>query len=233
MRKILFLLCCILVLGYIIICTPLYAQQPQPTKNLPVIEFKGTGNVDYYVIFLTGNGGWRPLAKAVTQYLNSKNISVLVINSMKYLHSEKKPAQIAADLEAVMNQYNTIWGKGKVILLGYSMGAEVLPFAVNNMDDKYKNELKDLVLIAPWQNATFKDKMIYHFFDTDNGADIYTELIKLKSFNTYIICDDSKYSICLKDINGLDDHDFLKGGHHFGGDYDALSELIGKRLHLE
>jgi len=233
MRNILFLFCYILLLYKLDSCAPLQAEQLQPTKKLSVIECKSSGNAGYYVILFTGNGGWRPLVKSIAQYLNSKNISVLAINTEKYLHNEKRPGQIACDLEDLMVQYKNKWGMGKVVFMGYSMGAEVLPFAVNNMADKYKNDIMDLVLIAPWQKAEFKDKLAYHFFDTDNGADIYTELKKLQSNKPYIICDDSKFSICLKDIDGLDGHDFLAGGHHFGGDYAAISKLIGIRLRLE
>jgi type IV secretory pathway VirJ component len=233
MRKKLLLFCKILIICNISSFSSLFCQQLQPTKNLPIIESKSTGNNNFYVILFTGNGGWLNLAKSITSYLNSKNVSVLAINTEKYLHKEKKPAQIACDLEALIDRYNIIWGQNKIILMGYSMGAEIIPFTVNCLDNKYFDEISDLILIAPWQKAAFKDKLAYHLFDSDNGDDIYTELIKIKSKKCYIVCDDNKYSICYKPIDGVDDHDFLGGGHHFGGDYGALSKLIGKRLKLE
>jgi type IV secretory pathway VirJ component len=124
-------------------------------------------------------------------------------------------------------------GQEKVVLIGYSMGAEVFPFAVNCLYDKYMDELIDLILIGPWQKATFKVKLADYFFEINKGADIYTELKKMKTKNVYIICDDNEISICHKDLEGVIDYDLLGGGHHFGGDYVALSKLIGKRLHLE
>ena len=76
------------------------------------------------------------LVQSVTRYLNSKNVSVLAINTQKYLWSEKEPVQIACDIESLIDS-NDKWGQKKVVLMGYSMGAEVLPFAVNCMEDKY------------------------------------------------------------------------------------------------
>jgi type IV secretory pathway VirJ component len=214
-------------------CTSLFAQKVQPTKNIPIIESKSNGNSDYYVIFLTGNGGWRKLAQSVTHYLNSKNISVLAINTKKYLWSEKEPAQIACDLEILIDQYNSKWGQKKVVFIGYSMGAEVLPFAIDYMEDKYIHILSDLILISPWQKATFKVKLRDYFFEVNKGTDIYAELLKMKTKKVYVICDDNEFSICHKDLEKVIDHDFLGGGHHFGSDYPALSKLIGKRLNLE
>lgn len=213
--------------------SPLHAQKTEPTHRLPVIEARSDGNNDFYIVFLTGNGGWRNLAKAVTSYLNSKNVSVLAINTKKYLLSEKSPAQIACDLQNVVDRYDIKWGQKKVVFLGYSMGAEILPFAVNRMGEKYINELNDLILIGPWQKATFKVKLADYFYEVNKGADIYDELLKMKLKKAYVICDDNEFSICHKDLDRVIDHDLLAGGHHFGGDYKALCRLIGTRLNLE
>ena len=211
----------------------LVSQQLVPTAKIPVIESKSAGNSDFYIIFMTGNGGWRNLAQYVASYLNSKNVSVLAINTKKYLFSEKKPAQIACDLETLIDRYDIKWGKDRVVFIGYSMGAEVLPFAVNRMEDKYINKLEDLILIGPWQKATFKVKLADYFYEVEKGEDIYEELQKMKLKKSYVICDDNEYSICLKDLQGVIDHEQIGGGHHFGGDYSALAKLIGKRLDLE
>lgn len=211
----------------------LYGQKLQPSKKLPLLEFKTAGNNDYYVIFLTGNGGYRNLAHFVTNYLNSKQVSVLAINTKKYLWKEKKPAQITCDLESLIDRYNDKWELKKVVLIGYSMGAEVIPFVVNCMEDKYKDELSNIILIGPWQKATFKINLLDYFFEVNKGADIYSELLKMKTKPACVICDDNKISICNKDLEGVIDHYLLAGGHHFGGDYAALSKLIGKRLKLE
>jgi type IV secretory pathway VirJ component len=211
----------------------LSGQNIQPTRKLPLIESKTSENNGYYVILLTGNGGWRELVQSITRYLNSKNVSVLAINTKQYLLSEKKPVQIACDLEALMDRYNIKWGHDTVVFIGYSMGAEILPFAVNCMGETYREKLQDLILIGPWQKATFKVKLADYFYEVNKGADIYAELKKMKKINTYIICDDNDISICHKNLDGVVDHDMLAGGHHFGGDYITLAKMIGSRLHLE
>ena len=233
MKNISFLLCNILFICSICMHSSLFGQNLQPTKKLPLIECQSKGSGDFYVIFLTGNGGWKELAQSVTQYLNSKNVSVVAINTKKYLWSEKKPEQIACDLETLIDRFSNKWSQTKVVLLGYSMGAEVIPFAVNSMEEKYRNKLSNIILIGPWQKATFKVNLLDYVMEVNKGEDIYSELLKMKSQMAYVICDDNDISICKKGLEGVIDHDLLPGGHHFGGDYASLSGLIGRRLNLK
>jgi type IV secretory pathway VirJ component len=212
---------------------PVHGQEFLATANMPLIENSSDGKSGYYVILLSGNGGWRDLDKSLTAYLNSKNVSVVGLNTKQYLLSEKKPEQIAFDLETLMDRYDLKWKQDKVVLIGYSMGAEILPFAVNRMNDRYTKKIQNIILIGPWQKATFKVKLADYFYETNEGDEIYPELLKVKHINTYVVCDDNEYALCLKPLDGIVDHDELPGGHHFGGDYDGLSKLVGKRLKLE
>ena len=220
---------------FIILCSnaTLFAQKVQRTKHLPTLESVSTGQSDFYVVFLTGDFGFRNFEKAIVHYLNRKNVSVVVVNMKNYFWSEKSPAQLGHDLEFIINQYNRKWSKDKVIFMGYSMGAEVLPFAVNRLDDNHKRQLIDVVLIGPSQKAIFRLKPTDYLFEGKKGTDIFAELLKMKAQKSYIICDDSQSSLCRKNLEGVSDHDFLGGGHHFGRDYLLLSKLIGNRLNLE
>jgi type IV secretory pathway VirJ component len=203
------------------------------TLHIPIIEAPSAGDSNYYVILFTGNGGWRKLVQSVTAYLNTKGISVLAINTKKYFLSKKSPAKIADDLEQVIDYENRKWGKSRIVLMGYSMGAEVLPFAVNNLKPDYLSDINDIIMIAPGQKATFKIKLADYFFEINKGKDIYTELKRMRSKNAYCICDDRDVSLCRSDLEGIIDFNVLTGGHHFNHDYVTLSKLIGKRLKLE
>ena len=112
------------------------------------------------------------------------------------------------------------------------MGAEVLPFVLNQTNVFYINKIKDLILIAPAQKAIFKIKMKNYLVDSNEGQEVLPELKKLKITRKYCICDDNKYSLCKKELNGTIEYDVLKGGHHFDGDYSALNVLLNKRLSL-
>ena len=203
------------------------------TINLPLLEFPVSGKSDFAVILFTGDGGWKPLVNSVTTYLNSKNIPVIALNIREYLHAEKKPEQIAKDLEMMIDTINKKWNISNIVLLGYSMGAEVLPFAAGAMKESYINKIKDLIMIAPGQNACFKIKLIFYIVDTDEGTDIVAELKKHKVKKMYCICDDRRISLYKNNLEGIIDYTLIPGGHHFHKDYLRLGKTIGKRLQLE
>ena len=203
------------------------------TKNLPTIESVTNHKSDFYIIFLTGDLGYRHFEKIIIHDLNVMKVPVVVLNAKKYFRSAKSPDQLSHDLEFIINQYNRKWSQDKVVFIGYSMGADVLPFAVNRLEDKYRQQLNDIILIGPSQKAIFRLRPTDYLFEEKKGTDIYSELLKMKAQRSYIICDDKEFSICRKNLEGVSDHDFLGGGHHFGRHHTLLSKLIERRLNLE
>lgn len=202
-------------------------------SGLPVLEFPASAKHNYMVIFFSGDGGWKELDQSVTAYLNGKNIPVLGINTKKYLWEEKKPQIIARDIESLEQTYCAKWKVSNVVLIGYSMGAEILPHSVNEMKDAWTGKVKDMILIAPDENACFEVKLIFYAYDTNEGEPIIDQLRKLKIKKAYCICDEHPISLCNTGLDGVIDHTLLTGGHHFDGDYGVLCKIIGKRLNLE
>lgn len=215
-----------------VIISILISLQGFTQTTLPLVESPVTAKHNTMVIFFSGDGGWRELDQAVTAYLNSKNIPVVGVNTKKYLWEEKKPAEIADDIQTLIKKYGTLWKASNVVLLGYSMGAEILPHSVNELEPAYAEKIKDMILIAPAQNACYEIKLIFYAYDTNEGEPIIDQLKKLKIKNAYCICDDHKISLCKSGLDGVIDHTELTGGHHFDGDYDVLCGVIGKRLNL-
>ena len=211
----------------------LFAQKVHTIRKLPTIECVSQGSNDFYVVFLTGDFGFNKFDKAIVHYLNVKKVSVVVLNTERYFWSKKNPSQLGHDLDAIVNRYSSKWGRNKVVFMGYSMGAEVLPFAINQLSEKSKTQVLDNILIAPSQKAIFRLKPTDYLFEEKKGTDIYSELLKMKPQRSYILCDDHVLSLCRKNLEGISDHDFLGGGHHFIHHFKLLTGLIGKRLNLE
>jgi type IV secretory pathway VirJ component len=95
----------------------------------------------------------------------------------------------------LIDQQNKKWGKKRVVLMGYSIGAEVLPFAVNRLKTDYLSEINDIVMIAPGQRATFRIKLADYFFEINKGEDICAEIKRMNGKNAYCKCDDRAISL--------------------------------------
>lgn len=202
-------------------------------QNLPILELPAESSSSYFVLLFSGDGGWKPIDQSIAQNLNNKKVPVVALNIMKYLWNEKTPLQIAKDLEKLIDTYLRKWNKKSVVIVGYSMGAEVLPFALNQTNIYYLDKIQNLILIAPSQKTIFKIKLMNYISDGNEGQEVFPEIKKLKIGKMYCICDDKKYSLCQLNLNGIMENSILRGGHHFDGDYSALNKLINQNLNLD
>ncbi len=82
---------------------------------------------------ISGDGGWAGLDRSIAKSFAARGIPVVGIDSLRYFWSEKTPDGTARDLAAIIQQYQQRWHRNAVYLLGYSFGADVLPFIVNRL----------------------------------------------------------------------------------------------------
>jgi type IV secretory pathway VirJ component len=101
------------------------------------------------VIFYSGEWGWRPLQQDVASYLASTGRFVLGIDSTEYFASLVPATVLAADFEKFRGFVNERAGRPRnadVILIGFAMGAELIPYLLN---ETRAPGVKGAVLIAP------------------------------------------------------------------------------------
>ncbi|MBQ4826847.1 hypothetical protein J4729_20210 [Leisingera sp. HS039] len=109
-----------------------------------------------YAIFLSGDGGWANFDEQVSDRLAAQGIPVAGISSLRYMWQEKRPEQIAADLVRIDAHYRTVFGRDKVLLLGFSLGANTLPFAAAELPERFRARLAGVGLIAPETHTGFE-----------------------------------------------------------------------------
>jgi type IV secretory pathway VirJ component len=205
---------------------------PKELGNLPVIEVPAKGQGDTLALFVSGDGGWAQLDRSVSDVLAAKGVPVVGLNSLKYFWSAHTPESTAADVARILRYYLAAWKKEKVILVGYSFGADVLPPVANRLPADLLERVKLLALIGPSHTATFE----FHVGDWlgiggDKGLPIAAEVKKLqgKRFVCLYGEDEGKESLCpaidpQPGVKGV----VLPGSHHFGGRYDLLADPILK-----
>jgi len=59
--------------------------------------------------------------------LAANGIPVIGLDSLRYFWSARSPQGLGADLDRMIRYYLTQLGKQRVVLIGYSQGADVLP----------------------------------------------------------------------------------------------------------
>ena len=101
------------------------------------------------VIFYSGEWGWRPLQQDVASYIASTGRFVLGIDSADYFANLVPAAVLGADLEKFRAFVNERAGRPRnadVILIGFALGAEMIPYLLN---ETRPPGVKGAVLIAP------------------------------------------------------------------------------------
>ena len=207
------------------------ALPPPPAKlvDLPLIEIPAAGNGDTFAILLSGDGGWAGLDKEVANALATKGIPVVGFDSLRYFWKARKPDGLAVDVDRIIGYYASHWGRPKVLLIGYSQGADVLPFAVNRLPAASRKKIAQTVLMGLGENASFEFHLS-NWVGTDDGLPILPEATKLDAAQTLCVYgDDEDDSLCPRIPPGHVHAQSLPGGHHFDGAYDKLAELILQR----
>jgi type IV secretory pathway VirJ component len=184
---------------------------------------------DVMAIFLTGDGGWAEFDKEVTGALATEGVPVVGWSSLRYFWTPRTAEGAASDLARIIQHYTTSWKRHRVMLIGYSFGADVLPFMVNRLPPDSLAKVQSVALLGLSPTATFEFR-ISSWLGSDAGAHYRT------------VPEVERLSVPTKCIHGEDEGDsacmLLKGptisviqvgrGHHFSGDYRRIvSVLLG------
>lgn len=204
------------------------APLPVEVEDLPLEELKVDNNNNTLVVILSGDGGWASLDKDLAAAFNGQGYSVVGLNSLKYFWQAKNPDIVGKDLNRIAAYYTRGWKKTKILWIGYSMGADVLPFGVNRLSPEMKNKSIASVYIGLSKNAEFEFNFS-NWLSTDNsegGKPTKNEIMDLSSVKNICIYgseeDDSGCLLLQKPAKSIS----FPGGHHFGGDYDKIASVI-------
>jgi type IV secretory pathway VirJ component len=202
-----------------------------PPLDLPLVEVLPAatgGEQDLMAVILSGDGGWAALDKGLGAALAARGIPVVGWNSLRYFWSPRTPEGAARDLDRALRHYLTAWGKRRALLVGYSFGADVLPFLVTRLPADSRARIAGIGLLGLDAEAAFA----FHVADWLGGSGggghpTVPEIRRLEGLR--VVC-----------VEGADEHDSacrslppwarvitLPGGHHFDGDYTRLgAELL-------
>jgi len=200
---------------------------PPSLQDLPIIEVPTTGKSDLFAVLLSGDGGWAGLDKQVAAALSARGIPVAGIDSLRYFWHKRTPEELAADIDRTLRFYASHWQKKRAILIGYSQGADVLPFVVNRLPPPSRSIVALAALIGIGKTAAFEFHVTSWLGSAVNGLPVQPETDKLSANDTMCLYgQDDAESIC--PTIGAEHAQIvnLAGGHHFGGDYRHLAELI-------
>jgi type IV secretory pathway VirJ component len=203
-----------------------------PVADLPLTVVPAVGGGGkWFGIFLTGDGGWVGLDKEVSAELAKHDIPIIGWDSLKYFWSPRTPEGASKDLDRVLRHFSRVLGKSHALLIGYSQGADTMPFMVNRLPPATREMVGLTTLLGISDNAAFEFHVANWLGNFSGGLPTAPELERW-SGSPYLClygADDAD-SAC-KQLTGHDGSAFeMPGGHHFGGDYSEIADEILSRL---
>ena len=202
----------------------------QPLSDLPLVEVPATGgNTNLMGIIITGDGGWGVTDRGIAKSLAARGIPVVGLNSLHYFWKRKTIEQTAVDLDRILKYYSALWKRTEVIVIGYSFGADVLPFMLNRIPEESLQKIKVIAYLGLSSNADFQ----FHWTDwissrkRSTSQPVRPEVEKLRGRK--MICfygteDDD--ALCGQLDSGLVKSIPIVGGHRFGRGYQPIVNAI-------
>ena len=186
-----------------------------------------TAPSDVFAILMSGDGGWAGIDQAVAAALSARGIPVVGLDSLRYYWTARTPSGVASDTDRMIRYYLAHFGKQRVLLIGYSQGADVLPFAVNRLPEATRAHVALTAVMGMSEHALFEFHLSSWVSDSNSGPATLPEINRITGMPVLCIYGaDEDDSLCPK----LDPNKYilvkLKGGHHFDGDYANLAHQI-------
>ncbi len=215
------------------ISPPVQAASAARLTNLPLIEVPVASRGDTLAVFYSGDGGWAGIDRNLAQGFVKAGVPVVGYDSLRYFWTRRSPQAAADDLAAVIRHYQAAWGKQRVILAGYSFGADALPVIVQHLPPDLRGQVRIVALLG----TDAAGELEFHPGDwlDVSGKDTYPIAPVLASLkDTPVVCvygaqerDDAcpTFPASVRKIG-------LPGDHHFNGDYDAVGRALDRAAGL-
>ena len=125
-------------------------------NDLPLVVLPVQTPVTKLVLMISGDGGWAGIDKEVGAQLAGRGLPVIGVNSLKYFWKRRTPEEAAADMARVLRHYLGSWKASQIVLVGYSFGADVMPFIVNRLPADLRARIASVNLLALGERADFE-----------------------------------------------------------------------------
>ena len=182
------------------------------------------------VVFMSGDGGWAALDSGVSKQLRQRGYSVLGWNSLTYYWKKKRPEQVTADLVILLDHYLPAWKKQQVMLIGFSFGAEIVPFVINRLPPELRHKVMGAVLLSPSTSSDFEIHVSEILSSSTQGQfPTLPEVSRITDIT--LLCfygaqDEDPERLCPRLQQANVKSIPLAGGHHFEDDYPLLTRRI-------
>lgn len=198
--------------------------------GLPIVTLGAKVPSNRFAVMITGDGGWRRIDQKITDRLRAAGIPIVGFIASDYYRKRRSPDESACALERVIRYYRIQWRRSKVLLIGYSRGADVLPFMVSRLPRDLRESTQLIALLGLEPTIDFKYSPAWSlgaYMHKEPQFPVRPEVEKLRGQNVLCIFGaKEKDSLCHVLNPRLFKIVAEPGGHHFAGKYRDIADII-------
>ncbi len=196
---------------------------------LPLAELPVDHPSKLMAVLLSGDGGWRDLDKTIAEDLQQQGVPVVGLDTLRYFWSKKTPQQTADVVAALIQTFMTKWHTDKVALVGYSFGADVMPFAYNLLPPSLREHVVLISLLGLSKSADFEIS-VRGWLGEPPGSDalpVLPQAIKIPPHLIQCFYGQDETDTACPALADRGAETFRRNGaHHYDGNYGALADAI-------
>ncbi|MEJ0085135.1 MAG: AcvB/VirJ family lysyl-phosphatidylglycerol hydrolase [Pseudomonadota bacterium] len=200
-------------------------------SDLPLTEVPATAKEsDLFAVMISGDGGWAGLDQSVSGELAARGIPVVGLSSLKYFWHARTAESTATDVNRIITQYSSRWHKQHVLLIGYSFGADVMPFVFNRLPPATRERVASVSLLGLGTAATWEVTVGEWLPGADDKGDpVVPEIARMPAMPLLCVMGEGEHGSSCPRLSapGLTVRQ-IGDGHHFSGLAPQIVDAILK-----
>jgi type IV secretory pathway VirJ component len=198
-------------------------------SDLPLVEVPAAQPGRTLAVIVTGDGGWAGIDQEIGDILVAHGVHVVGFNSLKYFWNAREADEMARDLERTLTHYAAKWGAERFIVIGYSIGADVMPFMAGRMSAPTRERLALVAMLGPGTHTEFEFRLSNWLTEENRpeGHAMIPEMPKLSKTPVLLICGSEEDGTLCQNYQAPNVKNLiLPGGHHFNDEYGKIALAI-------
>jgi type IV secretory pathway VirJ component len=205
---------------------------PLPDMPLTIVPAAPGARSDMMAIAWSGDGGWVGIDQGIAQELAAAGVPVVGVDSLSYFWSARTPQGAGRDLARLIQAMGERLHKRRVMLVGYSFGADVLPHMIATLDPDTRARIASVSLLGFGTTADFQFHLT-SWLDMGSSTALPTlpAAAKLRGLTVRCVRGDKETdSACPAIAPGVAQLYVVPGGHHFDRNTALLAQIaLGRR----
>ncbi|HKP74648.1 MAG TPA: AcvB/VirJ family lysyl-phosphatidylglycerol hydrolase [Longimicrobiaceae bacterium] len=198
-------------------------------RRLPLVEERARRPGRTFAFVFTGDGNWAMLVRSMSRLLAKDGVSSVGLKARTYLLRHRGPDEIARDVEAVLRYYLRAWKQERVVLIGLSRGADLLPFVVRRLPADLRRRVALVALFSPARATNFRFRWadLFGYHARPDDVPLFPELQALEGVPVLCVCGTrDPAALCPALPPGLAECVAVDAGHNLNRDYQLCVRLI-------